>query len=306
MVQKKNLDKLIIVAGATCTGKSSLAIKIAQSANGSIISADSMQIFKGFDIGTAKVTDIANSGIAHYMLDIVEANGNYSVSEYREDANKCIKNIINSGKRVIVAGGTGMYIDSLIYPMSYGMTPKNEKLRQSLEKDLIKYGNQYIYDKLVALDLARAESLHPNNTRRVIRAIEIALDGGENKSNNEDKREPIRKHIMIGLDMPRDILYQQIETRVDTMFEQGLLNEVETLYKMIGMNSQSMQAIGYKEFAWYFNGEISIDKVKSLIKKNTRNYAKRQLTWFRKYPNIKWFNAIDERDKALAYIMENL
>lgn len=305
MVQKNNLEKLIIIAGPTASGKTAFASLIAEQFNGEIISADSMQIYKEMNIGTAKITKDKLQGSPHHMIDIINPTDEFSVAEYSERARNIITDIISHGKRPIIAGGTGLYIDSLIYNMSYGCVEKDYKLREKLQNELELYGNENLHNKLRELDPISSEKIHPNNTKRVIRAIEIALIGNKNKSEIIDNKN-IRPHIMLGLKWDRNILYERINTRVDEMFDNGLLDEVKMLYNKYSSNLQAFSAIGYKEIIEYLNNKISYEEAKNKIKKNTRNYAKRQLTWLRKYPSIKWFNPITDKELAIQYIKENI
>jgi tRNA dimethylallyltransferase len=305
MVQKNNINKLIIICGPTCTGKSDLAAKAAYKLGGAVISADSMQIYRRMDIGTAKIRPEDYPGIAHYMLDIVEPQENFSVAEYKLQAEEIIDKLQVEGKSAIVAGGTGLYINSLIYPLSFGDKDGDSKLRDKLNAELSLKGALFLHDKLRGIDPESADRIHPNNTRRVIRALEIA-ESGSNMSARKDNLEPIRDFMMVGLQMPREKLYGLINTRVDGMFNQGLIEEVERLKMECSFDCQSMQAIGYKEFKGYFEGTADIDSVKDKIKQNTRNYAKRQMTWFKRYNNIRWFDALSEREEALRYIEDNI
>jgi len=306
MVQKNSIaEQLIFVVGPTSTGKSDFSIELAKRLNGAVISADSMQIYREMNIGTAKIRPEEYDGIEHYMLDIVDPDQEYSVAQYKEDAEKVIDEVIKGGKKPIITGGTGLYTDSLIFPLSYGNAQKNEDLRKVLKEELDNFGPLFIHEKLKQIDHKTAERLHPNNTRRVIRAIEIALTEGP-MSENADSKVPIRNYLMVGLNLERAELYERINQRVDKMFNLGLLREVTELKEKYPFTLQAMQAIGYKEFRPYFDGEINLEEVKELIKKNTRNYAKRQITWFKRYGNIVWFNPVTEKENAFNYIERNL
>lgn len=301
------MNKILFIVGPTATGKSKLAVEIARRLDGEIISCDSMQIYKNMDIGTAKVTIEEMSGIAHYMIDIVDAGSNFDVASYQKMADDIIKDILNRGKTPIIVGGTGLYVNSIIYPMSFALSDKDDKLRQELLAFLEENGKDALYQKLVDLDKSTAEKLHPNDTKRVIRAIEIAKSNKTIKSNLDEMKKPKYDYVMIGLNTDRKVLYDRINQRVDIMFGNGLLDEVNYLLsnKLVTFDSQSMQAIGYKEFKPYLLGEIDIDTVKDKIKQNSRNYAKRQITWFKKYENLVWFD-INETDKAIEYAVENM
>lgn len=280
---------MLIIGGATATGKSKLGVMLAKMADGEIVSADSMQIYRYMNIGTAKVTAEEMQGIPHYMLDIVEPTEEFSVAEYQKKAQNIIDDIKNRGKLPIIVGGTGLYINSLIYPLQFGSSFKDELLRKKLNKDAEKFGNDYIYNKLIEIDPIAAENIHKNNIKRIIRAIEVKTLSGKSVSETEDKKEPIY-HKIYAFKADRDVLYQKINQRVDIMFEDGLADEIDSLINQYKVNfsCQSMQAIGYKEFFGYYNKEKTLDEVRDLIKKNSRHYAKRQYTWFKAYENCKW------------------
>lgn len=301
MVQK---NKIIIIIGPTGTGKSNFAVDLAKRIDGAVISADSMQIYREMDVGTAKIMPDDYQGIDHYMLDIIDPNQEFSVAEYRILAEEAIDDACSKGRQPIITGGTGLYIDSLLYPMSYGKSERNDMLRAELNRELDLMGAEYIHGKLRQINPEAADRLHPNNTRRVIRAIEIALSN-KTQADIKDSREPIRDYLMIGLNIDRKHLYERINQRVERMFTKGLMEEVAALKEKYSMDLQSMQAIGYKEFKEYFEGNINLDGVKELIKQNTRNYSKRQMTWFKRY-DTKWFNPLIEYEEAMSYIKENL
>lgn len=278
-------DKLLIICGATATGKSELAVWSAKKLNGEIISADSMQIYKNMNIGTAKITPEETEGIKHYMIDVVSPTDSFSVADYKEHAENALKIIESNGKRPIVVGGTGFYINSLIYDFNYGNSSANQGLRDKYKSLANEFGNEYVYEILTKLNPKRASELHPNDLVRVIRAIELAETGAE----VQDTKIPIRDYIAIAIFEDREILYDKINKRVDIMFENGLLKEVEELLKSgVKFDNQSMQGIGYKEFRDYFEQKATLDDVKNKIKQNSRNYAKRQFTWFKKFPEIIW------------------
>lgn len=300
------MNKIIFVVGPTATGKSALAIEIAKKLNGEIISCDSMQIYKNMNIGTAKVTEAETGDIRHYLIDIVEANAFFDVSSYQKMADSIINTITAKGKTPIIAGGTGLYVDSVLYPMSFAGKEKDDSLRNELKRFLEQYGKEALYDRLKNTDANAAARLHVNDTKRIIRAIEIA-SGKPAESKVNELIMPKYDYIMIGLNTERQSLYERINQRVDKMFSSGLENEVRALLenKLVDFDAQSMQAIGYKEFKPYFNNTLSIEEVAELIKKNSRHFAKRQLTWFKRYEKIKWFDCITEREKAVNYAVDN-
>ena len=306
----KYLCKPIYIVGPTGSGKSALAMKLARIFDAVIISADSMQIYKTLDIGTAKEIVENRREIKHEMIDIVSVDSEYSVAEYSIEARRCIKNAIDNNKIPIIVGGTGLYFESLFYPMSFGKTNKDEKVRNELERDLEEKGAEYMHKRLEEIDKESADKLHVNDTRRVIRALEIAICGGKTKSQVQDEREK-PDVIAVGLNTDRAELYRRIDERVENMFADGLVNEV---YSVGSFEYQSMKAIGYKEFygvkPLLVDGKFVLDEktekeIKSTIQKNTRNYAKRQLTWFRRYDFIKWFD-VYKIDDAVKYILHQL
>lgn len=296
----------VYIAGPTASGKSALAVKLARKIGSVIISADSMQIYRGLDIGTAKESEEIRNEIPHKLIDVVDADEEFSVAEFAQMAKKEIENAQNHGKLPIVVGGTGLYFESLLYPMSFANTIKNVELRNRLQTELDEVGAQVMHEKLRALDEQTAQRLHVNDTKRVIRALEIIISTGKTLAQNCDERTR-PDVIMVALDTDRAKLYERINERVDQMFNQGLVNEVLSVGDF---SYQSMQAIGYKEFAdcnyvktdhGYEIDPVQLAQIKDKIKQHTRNYAKRQLTWFRKYDFVKWFDAGDQGD-AIAYI----
>lgn len=288
---------MIIIGGATATGKTGAGIILAKMANGEIISADSMQIYKHMNIGTAKVTAEEKEGIVHHMLDIVEPSEEFSVAEYQKLALEVIADIKSRGKLPIIVGGTGLYINSLIYPLKFGSAIKDENLRETLYKDAEIYGNDFLFQKLIDVDPIAAKIIHKNNVKRVIRAIEVKLLSGQSVACEKDKNQLLTYHKMYAFSTERTELYQKINNRVDILFARGLEEEVNKLvydYK-VNFDMQSMQAIGYKEFKNYFDKSISKEDLLELIKKHSRNYAKRQYTWFRAYNQCVWLeNELNE------------
>lgn len=299
--------KVFVIAGPTASGKSAFGVDIAKEINGEIISCDSMQIYKRMNIGTAKISIEEMDGVVHHLIDIVEPNEEFSVGEYSFRANELIGDIASRGKVPIVVGGTGLYIDSILYPMSFGGC-KNIAIRKSLEEDCEKYGKEYMHALLREIDPLDAEKIHPNNVKRVLRALEIYKTTGERKSDMQISQRKLQYDCcMTVLDIARDVLYKRIDSRVDDMFERGLTKEVDALLEEgISFDGQSMQAIGYKEFRLLYDKKITEDEVKEKIKQNSRNYAKRQITWLKKYEFAKWFDSMTSRNEAREYILENL
>ena len=283
---------LIILTGPTAVGKTDLSIKLSKSLNAEIISADSMQIYKYMDIGSAKVTKEEMDGVVHYMIDEVTPDVPFSVSEFQMRSEKYIEEINKKGKSVLITGGTGLYLNSLIYHMDFEKSNANNKIREKLEKELAENGIDYMHEKLRGLDEEAANRIHKNNTKRVIRAIEVCMSGQKMNDFSKDLRYNEKyKPIIIVLNRDREVLYQRINKRVDIMLENGLLDEVKELLKMgYTKDMISMQGIGYKEMIKYLDGEYTYDEAIEIIKRDSRRYAKRQLTWFKRYQDAKWFD----------------
>ena len=286
--------KLLVISGPTAVGKTSISIELAKRLNGEIISADSMQIYRHMDIGSAKITKEEMDGIKHYLIDVVEPNEEFSVSDFKNLASSAIKEIQSKGKLPIIVGGTGLYIDSIICNLSFTESQKDEKYREQLEVLADEKGNEYIHNMLKEIDSISYESIHKNNRKRVIRALEVYKTTGKPfssfKVGDEIYDIPYDLHYYV-LTMDREKLYSRINKRVDIMIENGLLEEVKTL-KNMGLTSdmQSMKGIGYKEILNYLDGLFTYDEAIDIIKQGSRNYAKRQLTWFRKDPRVNYIN----------------
>ena len=305
---------LIILTGPTAVGKTDLSIQLAKAVDAEIVSADSMQIYKYMDIGSAKVTEEEMQGVKHYLVDEIEPDMPFSVSEYKRMAEEYIDEISSRGKNVIVTGGTGLYLNSLIYDMDFGKSDANQELREELNKELEENGPAYMYEKLVSVDKEAAERIHPNNTKRVIRAIEVAMSGEKMNDFSKDLRYNKKyRPIIIVLNRDRQALYDRINLRVDIMLKNGLIEEVKGLLeKGYTKDMISMQGIGYKEIIKYFDGEYTLDEAIEIIKRDSRRYAKRQLTWFRRYEDAKWFeidkfdSAEELKDAVVSYVKEML
>lgn len=301
---------LVILTGPTAVGKTNLSIQLAKKMNMEIISADSMQIYKYMDVGSAKVTEDEMNGVKHYLIDEVTPDYSFSVSEFQERANNYINQIVKKGKLPLVTGGTGLYLNSLIYNMDFAKSDADNELREMLRVELEENGIDYMYEKLKSLDEEAANRIHKNNTKRVIRAIEVCMSGKKMSDfSNDLKLNEKYEPIIIVLNRDREHLYRRINKRVDIMISQGLEDEVKTLLNM-GYSSDlvSMQGIGYKEIIKYLNNEYTYEEAIEIIKRDSRRYAKRQLTWFRRYENAKWFdldNYNDEKillDDVISYI----
>lgn len=280
-----NKIPVLILTGPTAVGKTKLSVELAKALDGEIISADSMQIYRHMDIGSAKVREDEMSGVKHYMIDIIDPDEEFSVSDFKEQSERLIEEIHNRGHLPIITGGTGLYLNALIYDMDFGNSNSDEKLREDLYALYGENGKEYMHNMLKELSPESAERIHPNNVKRVIRAIEIYKLGGELGDFSKDLRlnDKIDAKIVI-LNRDRKILYERINLRVDLMFEDGLLDEVSKLKDMgYTQDMVSMKGIGYKEVLDYFDGKADLETTKDIIKQSSRKYAKRQLTWFRKY-----------------------
>lgn len=279
----ENLEnKVIAVVGPTASGKTSYAIELAQKIGGEIVSADSRLVYKGFDIGTAKPTLEERSGIPHYMIDIVEPEVDYSVGLYADDAKKVIRNILSRGKVPIVVGGTGLYLNVLLMNYDLPRVEPDYELREMLR------GAGNLYEILSDLDIEAAKTIDKNDRKKLIRAIEVIKSTGLPLSQVRGKKSEEFEVEWFGLNFPRDVLYSKINERVDLMVKNGLVEETEHLLKKHGRINNLLYTIGYQEMIAYLDGLLTLDDAMDKLKQNTRRYAKRQLTWFRKNPAIKW------------------
>ncbi len=297
------MDKLIILTGPTAVGKSELSIKLAKAINGEIISADSIQVYKELNIGSAKIMPGEMQGIKHYLIDVLDPTEDFNVFIFKKMAKEAINDIISRGKIPIIVGGTGFYIQSIIYDIDFD-EEDNSKIRLELEELAREKGNDYIHGELAKVDKASAMKIHPNNTKRVIRALEYyRLNNKPISLHNETERakEAVFDAKYFVLNDKRELLYERINKRVDKMIELGLVDEVRGLLdKGLDSSYNSMQGIGYKEIVECLEGKCSLDDAVFNIKKNTRHFAKRQLTWFRREENVNWlekyeYNYDDER-----------
>lgn len=284
--------KILIIGGPTASGKSKIGIKLAQDFNGCIIGADSMQIYQKMDIGTGKITKEEMQGIPHKMIDIIPANSSYSAGEYARAAKKEINNALDNNSTPIIVGGTGMYISALVKSYSFSNVGRQEEYREKLKKLVEEHGTEYLHKKLCEVDPESAQKITINDKKRIIRALEIFYSTGKPKSAHKDEHECEYDYLMFILQMDRKVLYQKIENRVDEMIKNGLIEEVKSLN--LDPNCQSMKAIGYKETVEYLQGTISKEELIELIKKNSRRYAKRQITYFKNcFPEAKFIDAND-------------
>lgn len=287
------LKKICIIAGPTASGKSALAVAVAKEINAEIISADSMQIYKEMSIGTAKITEKEMDGVIHHLVDCVNPEDRFTVSDFQQLALKKIEKIQQEGKNVIVVGGTGLYLHSLIYDMNFSNSGIDTKVRDALIKKAEENGNESMYDELLSIDPVSAANIHPNNVKRVIRALEVYYTTGKLFSNGYNFRKTNDRFDIdyYALTMPRDMLYERINFRVDKMIEMGLIAEVKSLLdKGYDPSLTSMQGLGYKEIIAFLNGEKSLEEAIYMLKRDTRHFAKRQLTWFNREENIIWLD----------------
>lgn len=293
-------QNLLVLIGPTAVGKTKLSIELAKRFNGEIISGDSMQIYRGMDIGTAKIRSDEMEGIPHHLIDIKDPSESFSVAEFQELVREKISEIAGRGKLPMIVGGTGLYIQSVIYDYHFSDAPADETFRSMLEQRAIDIGYEAMYQELLQIDPKAAENIHPNNIRRVIRALEVFYKTGKSMSETQKKQQPdlLFQTALIGLTMDRQKLYERINFRVDQMIEEGLIEEVKKLYHQGLRDCQSIMAIGYKEIYEYLDGKISQEQAIEELKKNSRHYAKRQLTWFRNKMDVKWFDMTDVFDVA--------
>lgn len=288
--------KVIVICGPTASGKTALSIELAKKINGEIISADSMQIYKYMDIGTAKPSKEEMQGIKHYLLDFVEPNQRYSVAEFKKDAEAAIEEILAKGKTPIVVGGTGLYVDSLIYGIEYQDIELDEKYRQELEDRASKEGLEKFYEEAQKIDPQAMEKISPNDKKRILRVLEIYKATGKNKTEQEiesRKNEIKYDYKVFAINWDREVLYERINKRVDMMIEQGLIQEVEQLLKKYNEFPTAMQGLGYKEVVEYLQGITSKEEMIEKLKMETRRYAKRQITWFKKNKQTIWIGPKD-------------
>ena len=302
-------EKVIVICGPTASGKTALSIELAKRINGEIVSCDSMQIYKDMDIGTAKPTKEEMQGIKHYLIDFVSPDERYSVADYKLDAKKAIKEIINKGKVPIIVGGTGLYVDSLIYEIEYPNIEFDEEYRLKLEKEADENGLADLYEKAKKIDSQAIEKISENDRKRILRILEIYHATGKNKTEQEiesRKKEVEYDYKVYALKWDREKLYERINKRVDIMLEQGLIDEVKSIYKKYKKFPTAMQGLGYKEVVEYLENKTTKEEMIEKIKQETRRYAKRQMTWFRKNKQTIWLDAEEELQKNISIILERL
>ncbi len=302
-------NKVIVICGPTASGKTALSIELAKQINGEIVSCDSMQIYKDMDIGTAKPTVEEMQGIKHYLIGYVSPEERYSVADYKTDAKKAIKEIIDKGKMPIVVGGTGLYLDSLIYEIEYQDIKLDEEYRKKLEEEVEEKGLDVLYERAKQIDEKAIEKISPNDKKRILRILEIYHATGKTKTQQEiesRKKEVEYDYKVYALDWDRQKLYDRINKRVDMMIEQGLIEEVKQILDNYDTFPTAMQGLGYKEVVEYLEGKLTKEEMIEKIKMETRRYAKRQLTWFRKNKQTIWLDAEDTLQNNIHRILKDI
>lgn len=301
---------IVCIVGPTAVGKTGLSLELSHRLDGEIISADSMQVYRGMDIGTAKLPFIEREGVPHYMIDVVDPTETFTAYDYARMARPIIRDIASRGKVPFMVGGTGLYFRSVLDDLDFTPATRNEALRSTLELEIVEHGIQVLHERLQQLDPVSAMRIHPNDQKRLIRALEINLLTGKPVAENHRNTNSLSPFVplVIGLNMEREVLYARIDQRVDQMIDEGLLFEVQTLIKK-GCTAQhtSMQAIGYKELVSYIEGHVSFSDAVIRIKQASRRYAKRQLSWFRADPRISWYNwPNDDKISVVSTILESI
>ena len=301
------MEKVIVVIGPTSVGKTKMGVALAKKLNGEVISGDSMQVYRQMDIGTAKVTIEEMEGVTHHCIDILDPKDQYSVHDFQQTVRKQITEITNRGHVPIIVGGTGLYIKAALYDYTFSEMENNHDEINKKYKD---YTNEQLHDHLKSIDEESAKTLHFNNRRRVLRAIEIYETTGKRKSEMLEEQEHICLYdaYFVGLTLPRELLYERINLRVDLMMKNGLQGEMESLIKQgLTRENQSMKAIGYKEWFDYFEGKCDLNEVSENIKKHSRQYAKRQYTWFKNQFDVHWYDVcLENFSKTIEEVSRDL
>ena len=298
----------MLFVGPTASGKTSLSIELAKKINGEIVSSDSMQIYEDMNIGTAKPTEEEMQGIKHYMIDCVSPSKRYSVAEYKEEAKKAIREIIKKGKTPIIVGGTGLYVDSLIYEIEYPKIEFDEKYREELEKRVSQEGLEKLYEEAKKIDEEAIKKISKTDKKRILRILEIYHATGKTKTQQEaeSRKDPEFDYYVYAIDWEREELYKRINKRVDIMINQGLIEEVEGILKKYKEFPTAMQGLGYKEVVEYLENKITKEEMIEKIKTQTRRYAKRQLTWFRKNKQTIWLDGTKDLQNNIDIILEGV
>lgn len=301
------MDKLLAIVGPTAVGKSHVALSVAKRFGGEIVSADSVQVYRGMDIGAAKPTPEERAQVPHHLIDIVEPDAYYTVADFQRDALAVIQQIHNRGKLPILVGGTGLYIRAVIQDFTFSESGINKSLRERLWEEAERFGPAHLHAKLVKVDPVTAKKLHPNDLRRVVRALEVFEQSNCSISEQAAKTSGESRYhtTMFALTMPREQLYRRIEERVDKMMDQGLLAEVEGLLQQgVPADAKSMQSLGYRQLVAHLQRKLTLEDAVSLIKRDTRRFAKRQLTWFRREQEITWLDC--SNFNGVASVAENI
>lgn len=300
--------KVIVICGPTASGKTALSIELAKKINGEIISSDSMQIYKDMNIGTAKPTVEEMDGIPHYLLDFVSPDTRYSVAEFQKDATEKIEEILKKGKTPIIVGGTGLYVDSLIYGIEYQDIKLDEQYRNQLENIAEQEGLDKLYEEAQKIDLEAMQKISRNDRKRIIRVLEIYKATGKTKTQQEleSRKELKYDYKVFAINMERERLYDRINRRVDIMIDQGLIEEVENLVKKYKKFPTAMQGLGYKEVVEYIENKVTKEEMIEKIKMETRRYAKRQITWFKKNKQTIWLDGEKDKKDNIEIILENV
>ncbi|WP_040513253.1 tRNA (adenosine(37)-N6)-dimethylallyltransferase MiaA [Gracilibacillus halophilus] len=283
--------KVIAIVGPTAVGKTALSIEVAKQCNGEVISGDSMQVYRGMDIGTAKVTKEEMDGIPHYMIDIMDPHASFSVAEFQTQVKDYIHMIHQKGKVPIIVGGTGLYIQSILFDYHFSQQGKDQNYREKMEQQMKEQGVGPFYQRLQQVDPEQADKIHPHNMQRVIRALEVYDQTGKTMTEYQKEQSDASSYdfYIVGLEMERSALYQRINQRVDQMIDDGLVEEARYFHELGLDDSQAMKAIGYKEFLPYFNGTIPLPEAIEQLKRNSRRFAKRQFTWFKNKMPVHWY-----------------
>lgn len=303
-------NKLVIIAGPTAVGKTRISIELAKRINGEIISADSMQVYKGMDIGTAKITKEEMQGIPHYLIDILDPHEDFNVVEFAKRSKEAVKDIQSRDKIPILVGGTGFYIQSLLYDIDFTENDNDMSFRHALEKEAEIKGPEALHSRLKEVDPEAADSIHPNNVKRVIRALEFyEKSKGKISDHNKEQRSKSSPydHRYFALTDERSVIYDRIEKRIDLMLEQGLADEVKRLLdEGVERTNVSMQGLGYKEIAAWLMNEITFEEAVYILKRDTRHFAKRQITWLKREPDVIWFDKSKMSDEEILRKMISL
>ena len=297
------MRKIVVIAGPTAVGKTSFAIRVSELFNGEIVSCDSMQLYRFMDIGSAKPTPDEQQRARHHLIDMIDPRDEFSVAQYQKLAKDAINDILSRGKLPVISGGTGLYLNSLLYDMDFSPLSGDREYRQKLENEAEVKGGAYLHEMLKIQDPDAAEQIHPNNTKKIIRALERLKDGEGRIRRFTDVTNETKDYeqLLIGLTRDRALLYDRINRRVDQLVHQGLVDEVRMLMDMgLTKDDISMKGIGYKEIMEYLEGSIPFEEAVDNVNKNTRHYAKKQLTWFRRYDKMKWYDISENADEERA------